>query len=104
MTDEKTIRPRANRNSIERRFVVSILWVGVIPMALALIIGYVVAREAQRISVLQTLSTAAGKTADGIRLALEERETVGTNLCGSSALSPLLASGKPEDLARAKVI
>ncbi len=104
MTDEKTIRPRANRNSIERRFVVSILWVGVIPMALALIIGYVVAREAQRISVLQTLSTAAGKTADGIRLALEERETVVTNLCGSSALSPLLASGKPEDLARAKVI
>ena len=90
------------RNSIERRFVVSILWVGVIPMALALIIGYVVAREAQRVAVLQTLSTAAGKTADGIRLALEERKTIVTNLCQSGAIQPLLTSGDPADLARAK--
>ena len=101
MTAANLIR---QRNSIERRFVVSILWVGVIPMALALIIGYVVAREAQRVSVLQTLSTAAGKTADGIRLALEERETVVTNLCQSAAIQPILTSGDPADLTRAKAV
>ncbi len=65
---------KPSRGSIERRFVVSILWVGVIPMVLAMIIGYLAAREAQQAANLQDLSTAARKTADAIRLALEERE------------------------------
>lgn len=64
---------RSARGSIERRFVVSILWVGVIPMGIALIIGYLAARETQQIVVLENLSTSARKTADGIRLALDER-------------------------------
>ncbi len=99
MTPESQKRQR--HNSIERRFVVSILWVGVIPMALAMIVGYVVAREAQRVSVLQALSTAAGKTAEGIRLALDERKSVVSGLCRSVLLRPLLASGNPEELNRA---
>jgi PAS domain S-box-containing protein len=65
---------KPSRGSIERRFVVSILWVGVIPMVLAMIIGYLAARETQQKANLQDLSTAARKTADAIRLALEERE------------------------------
>ena len=65
---------KPSRSSIERRFVVSILWVGVIPMVLAMIIGYLAAREAQQSANLQDLSTAARKTADAIRLALEERQ------------------------------
>ncbi|MBW7864675.1 MAG: response regulator [Candidatus Hydrogenedentes bacterium] len=68
------MRKTAVRGSLERRFVVSILWVGVIPMVLAMIIGYLAAREAQQMATLQNLATAARKTADGIRLALEERE------------------------------
>lgn len=68
------MRKTAVRGSLERRFVVSILWVGVIPMVLAMIIGYLAAREAQQMATLQNLATAARKTADGIRLAMEERE------------------------------
>ncbi|MCK5861322.1 MAG: response regulator, partial [Candidatus Hydrogenedentes bacterium] len=67
---------KTKRSSIEKRFVMSILWVGVIPMMLALLIGYFVAREGQQLSVLQNLSTAASKTVDGIRLAVRERERV----------------------------
>ena len=67
---------KAKRSSIEKRFVMSILWVGVIPMTLALLMGYFAAREGQQLSVLQNLSTAANKTVDGIRLAVRERERV----------------------------
>lgn len=67
---------KTKRSSIEKRFVMSILWVGVIPMILALLIGYFAAREGQQLSVLQNLSTAANKTVDGIRLAVRERERV----------------------------
>lgn len=65
-------RPQA-RGGIERKFLTSILWVGVIPMALALIIGYAFAREGQQIAVQQNLATAARKTAEGIQLALHGR-------------------------------
>ena len=71
---------KPSRGSIERRFVVSILWVGVIPMVLAMIIGYLAARETQQKANLQDLSTAARKTADAIRLALEERELQATRV------------------------
>ncbi|NLN93050.1 MAG: response regulator [Candidatus Hydrogenedens sp.] len=62
------------RLSIERRFILSILWVGVIPMVMALLIGYFAAREGQQISVMQNLSTAARKTVSGVRLVIQERE------------------------------
>jgi PAS domain S-box-containing protein len=61
------------RGGIERKFLTSILWVGVIPMALALIIGYAFAREGQQIAVQQNLATAARKTAEGLQLALRGR-------------------------------
>jgi len=64
---------RPARGGIERKFVTSILWVGVIPMALALIIGYVFAREGQQIAVHQNLATAVQTTAGGIRLALTQQ-------------------------------
>ena len=38
------MRKMLTRGSLERRFVVSILWVGVIPMMLAMVIGYLAAR------------------------------------------------------------
>jgi PAS domain S-box-containing protein len=67
------MRKRQARGGIERKFVTSILWVGVIPMALALIIGYVFAREGQQIAVHQNLATAVQTTAGGIRLALQQQ-------------------------------
>lgn len=64
---------RQIRGGIERKFVTSILWVAFIPMTLALIIGYVFAREGQQTAVIQNLSTAVQTTAGGIRLALEQQ-------------------------------
>lgn len=67
------MRDKQASGGIERKFLTSILWVGVIPMTLALIIGYVFAREGQQIAVQQNLATAARKTAQGVRLALDAR-------------------------------
>ena len=66
------MRRRHNRGGIERKFVTSILWVAFIPMTLALLIGYVSAREGQQLAVIQNLSTAVQTTAGGIQLALEQ--------------------------------
>jgi PAS domain S-box-containing protein len=68
------MRKRFARRSIERRILTSILWVGVIPMAIALVLGYLVAHEAQRLVVQQNLETAASKTAQGAELAVKGRE------------------------------
>lgn len=67
------MRRRHNRGGIERKFVTSILWVAFIPMTLALLIGYVSAREGQQLAVIQNLSTAVQTTAGGIQLALEQQ-------------------------------
>ncbi|MFP4499560.1 MAG: response regulator [Candidatus Hydrogenedentota bacterium] len=64
---------RFARRSIERRILTSILWVGVIPMAIALVLGYFVAHEGQRLAVQQKLETAASKTAQGVQLAVKGR-------------------------------
>ncbi len=64
---------KRSRSGIERKFLTSILWVGVIPMALALVSGYVLARENQKNAVRSNLETAARLKADGLNLALQGR-------------------------------
>lgn len=64
---------KERRGSIERKIVTSILWVGITPITLALIIGYLVVHEAQRKAVQRTLATAAEKTANGVMLAINSR-------------------------------
>lgn len=64
---------KERRGSIERKIVTSILWVGITPITLALIIGYLVVHEAQRKAVQRTLATAAEKTAKGVMLAIQSR-------------------------------
>lgn len=68
------MRNRVVRRSIERRILTSILWVGVIPMAIALVLGYFVSHEGQRIAVQQKLETAASTKAQGVQLALKGRQ------------------------------
>ncbi len=98
--DKKTIR-----TSIEKRFVMSILWVGVIPMILALLIGYVAAREGQQIAVRQNLATAASKTVDGIRLAVRERERIIVRIAQMPEVVAYLRShGAGEDFDEAPVL
>ena len=64
---------RQSRGGIERKFITSILWVGVIPMVLALVSGYVLARENQKNAVLRNLETAARLKVESIQLALHSR-------------------------------
>ena len=47
------------RGGIERKILTSILWVGVIPMGLALLIGWIFAYQGQQLAVTQELNTAA---------------------------------------------
>lgn len=77
-------------------------------MALALIIGYAFAREGQQIAVEQNLSTAARKTAEGIRLALQSRlrmvERVAREPDLVEALEAFAATGAfPEDQVRRRL-
>lgn len=51
---------------IERKILTSILWVGILPMAVALVVGYITARQSQSNAVQQTLLTASAKTAEGL--------------------------------------
>lgn len=59
------------RRGIERKILTSILVVGILPMAVVLIAGYIMARVAQVNAVEQSLVDAAKNTAAGIRLALD---------------------------------
>jgi PAS domain S-box-containing protein len=59
------------RGGIERKILTSILWVGILPMALALLAGYLTARGGQSSAVQKALATDARRTAAGLVLAGE---------------------------------
>ena len=67
------MRGTQRRASIERKILTPILWVGIIPVTIAIIVGYGIAYEGQRKAVLRTLLTAAQTTASGLQLALDSR-------------------------------
>ncbi len=93
------MRNKQPRGGIERKVVAPLLWVGVIPMALALIIGYLFAHEGQRLAVQQNLATAAQKTAEGLQLALNARlRTVRTLAEDPEIVRALSAIDRGEEL------
>ncbi|MCP4644757.1 MAG: response regulator [bacterium] len=61
------------RRGIERKILTSILWVGILPLTIALAVGVITAREGQGNAVKGTLLTAAQTTTAGIRIACEAR-------------------------------
>ena len=67
------MRGYQRRASIERKILTPILWVGIIPVTVALIVGYAITYQGQKQAVLRNLSTAAQTTASGLRLALDSR-------------------------------
>jgi PAS domain S-box-containing protein len=67
------MRGYQRRTSIERKILTPILWVGIIPITIALLVGYAIAYQGQRKAVLRTLSTAAQTTTSGLRLVMESR-------------------------------
>lgn len=75
---------------IERKILTSILWVGILPMAVALIVGYITARRSQSNAVQQTLLTAATKTAEGLVRETDSRLRMAGLLAQDSAVENLL--------------
>ncbi len=65
-----TTRPK---RGIERKILTSILWVGILPIALALIGGYTTLRATQRNDVMEDLAVSAQKMAEGLRFAANTR-------------------------------
>jgi PAS domain S-box-containing protein len=91
------MRKKMARGGIERKFITSIIWVGVIPMVLALIIGYVFAREGQQIAVRQNLNTAARTISGGIRLALLDRLKMAEHLASDPGVVAALQQHEADD-------
>ena len=81
------------RVGIERKILSTIVWVCVLPIAVILLMGYVIARSSQSEAVQQTLLKAAQKTAEGIYVESESRMQVASNLASNEfvihELSPL---------------
>ena len=87
------MRTNERRGGVERKILLSILWVGITPITIALIIGYAVVHESQRKAVEHTLATAAQKTATGLKFVLDARLRVIDTLSRDSAVVDALASG-----------
>jgi len=65
------------RVGIERKILLSILWVGITPIALVVIIGYLGTLEYHSSTVQHTLEVAAEKTVNGLNLVLDDRLRAG---------------------------
>ena len=92
------MRLNSSRAGIERKILTSILWVGILPMAVAFIVGYVTARSGQTKAVQQTLLASVDTTAEGIRLLVEERLQRASNLASDPLVLDVMApdsSGVP---------
>jgi PAS domain S-box-containing protein len=59
------MRTEEPRGGIERKILTVVVWIGLLPMILALIIGYANAREGQRKAVQQTLASTTKDRAEG---------------------------------------
>lgn len=57
------------RRGIERKILNTTLQVAILPLVIAVIVGYITAREGQSNQVRESLLTAASKTTDGLRIA-----------------------------------
>ena len=79
------------RVGIERKILTSILWVGILPMVVALIAGYIAGRQYTSTAVQQTLLTAAQKTAAGLDLFIERELSRMENLSHHNGLLDALA-------------
>jgi PAS domain S-box-containing protein len=81
------------RSGIERKILAAIFWVGIIPITVALIVGYGITREGQRKAVQRNLTTAAQRTASGLLLALDSRLRTVTTLSRDPQIVAVLSTG-----------
>ncbi len=87
------MRKTESHRGIERKILTSILWVGILPMTLSLVVGYFSARQWQNASVRQSLSTVAEKTTEGLRLSLRPQLIVLRRASRDKEISRFLESG-----------
>lgn len=86
------------RKGIERKLLTSILWIAIVPLGLALVLGYVAVRQWQETAARETLRTAAEKTANGVRLACAVQFRAADRLASEPAVIDVLrafSAGEP---------
>ncbi|HIA48420.1 MAG TPA: response regulator [Candidatus Hydrogenedentes bacterium] len=69
-----------SRVGIERKILSTILWVGVLPIAVVLVMGYIIARGSQSKTVKESLLNSVQKTAQGIQIESSARMRFAENL------------------------
>ena len=95
---------RQPRVGIERKILTSILWVGILPMAVALIVGYLSARRGASEAVRETLQVSAQTTSEGIRRDIVSRLDGATHLAAAEVFQSLLDAGAPPSPAETALI
>gem|GEM_PF-309049 len=96
-------KKRQTRASIEHKFVWSIVWVGLIPMALALVIGLSFSLDTQRSLIQQAQATAVRKTAEGVDMVIQGRRRTADVLTRGVEVQDVLrriAAGEKPELGR----
>lgn len=91
----------SRRRGIERRILTSIVWVGIVPMALAILIGYFGARSLVKRDIEAKLFSAVAQTADGLHLAETARLRTVASLAHADSV---LAALHPDDAGRPTVV
>jgi len=86
---------RRNRG-IERKILTSIMWVGVVPIVLVMIFGFVAARFGQSYQTDQNLAAITQTTATGVKLAVEAVLSTSSNLAYDSRIIDSLDDAKAE--------
>ncbi len=88
------------RRGIERKILNTILQVAILPLVVAVIVGYITAREGQSNAVERALLVAARKTSDGLRIAAVPHMRKLEGLANQSKVIAALEPG-PDGKARA---
>ncbi|MBI5095056.1 MAG: response regulator [Candidatus Hydrogenedentes bacterium] len=94
------MRTNEPRKGIERKILTSILIVGILPMAVALFIGFISAREGQSSAIEQNLANAAFNKAQGVLLASKSRLRTVTILASDARVLDALGPS-PQNAPRA---
>lgn len=88
--------PEHSRVGIERKILTSILWVGVLPMVLAMAVGYIAARTGRENAVRERLHTSAAITAQALELITQYRLETARNLASNADVVDALRAHKFE--------
>lgn len=91
---------RQVRGGIERKFITAIIWVGVLPMALALLLGFIFALQGQQRAIEESLVTTVETISGGFRNAMGARLYMAEYLARDPVLRDTLANalaGRPVD-------